>query len=251
MIDQLPRTDPPDWLSRIDAETIRGTFPLDDILRNSLYYPAAGYDGDPVAYLAGNILSFVYIDYCVSRDELSQNLNDSGFSGYRIVAQRAINLQELGRHAGDFPLPPRGSTAAKYIDCMKEPFCEWIIFERAVGMPANHGPARFSFLYICAEGVAAFRTLYVAHRIRPAAIAIIQPGTGFGSNWTNFNDPNGPLARAVSDNPAGKPAVLLTGGAGGREFYQQPCWPEYAESLGFLGNTSIHVWRYREARTDR
>ena len=68
MIEQLPRACRSEWLSRVDPATIQDAdFPLDDILRDSLYYPASGFDGDPVRYLAGNVLSFVYVDYGHSR----------------------------------------------------------------------------------------------------------------------------------------------------------------------------------------
>ena len=54
----------PLWLSRLTAESIQnGPFPLREILRSSLYYPASRFDGDPVKYLAGDIHSFVYVDY--------------------------------------------------------------------------------------------------------------------------------------------------------------------------------------------
>ena len=35
-------------------------FLLDDVPRASLHYPASGFDGPPVRYLAGNVCSFVY-----------------------------------------------------------------------------------------------------------------------------------------------------------------------------------------------
>ena len=112
-------------------------------------------------------------------------------------------------------------------------------------MPESHGPHRFSLLYLCAEGVAAFQALYVANQLAPAAIGIIQPGYGFGGNWTDFTDRDRIFAGIVLDNPAGHPKFLLHGGIGPREFYDQPCWPEYSEQRGFLdkaGGGSIGVW---------
>ncbi len=38
-------------------------FLLTEILEESLYYPASGFQGAPIEYLAGNFLSFVYADY--------------------------------------------------------------------------------------------------------------------------------------------------------------------------------------------
>ena len=51
---QPPSSDVPDWLARLSADTmISEAFPLRDILRDSLYYPASSFDGDPVAYARG------------------------------------------------------------------------------------------------------------------------------------------------------------------------------------------------------
>ena len=244
MLEQLPEMNPPDWLTRIDDKTIKEQFPLKCVLQDSLYYPAAGFDGVPVAHLAGNFLSFVYVDYGVSREDLLEELCSRGFRGYQVMAQRKVSKDELTPN-GWTPISPvrDDGDPAKYKDWIKQPFCEWLIFQRSSGFTDEHGPCRFSLLYLCADGVAAFQALYLSNRLSPSGIAIIQPGHAFGGNWTDFTDANGPLARAVIGNPSGKPNVLLYGGAGGRDFYRDPCWLEYAESLGFLGATSIGVWR--------
>jgi len=244
MIEQLPVMPQPDWLSHVDSESIKGDFPLNDVLRDSLYYPACGHDGDPVAYLAGNFVSFVYVDYGESRKALLENLEINGFRGYSVIAQREILKAELVPN-GWTPIPPHPSDGNphKFREWIQQPFCEWFVFQRADDLGPDHGPHRFSFLYLCADGVAAYQALYVANGLHAAALAIIQPGHGFGGNWTNFTDPDAPLARSVLGNPAGKPSVLLYGGSGGRNFYQEPCWREYPQQLCFLGNTSIGVWR--------
>ncbi len=110
---------------------------------------------------------------------------------------------------------------------------------------AHHGPDRFSLLYICADGVAVFRSLYIQNAIVPKAIAIIQPGHGFGGNWTNFEDHEKVLGRSVlNDNLGGGPEFLLNGGAGGRGLSNDcNCWPDYKipqavndDGSNFLGN---------------
>jgi hypothetical protein len=78
------------------------------------------------------------------------------------------------------------------------------------------------------------------------AIAIIQPGHGFGGNYTDFTDPERILARSVFGNPAGAPQLLLYGGWFERKLYREPCWPGYRELICFLdisGGGSIGVWR--------
>jgi hypothetical protein len=59
-----------EWLTDLSLPAImHEPFPMDQVLQDSLYYPSSGFDGDPVRHLAGNILSFIYVDYGYSHDE--------------------------------------------------------------------------------------------------------------------------------------------------------------------------------------
>lgn len=245
MIAELEICAEPDWLSRINAKTIEDVLPISDLLDGSLYYPACGIDGDPIAYLAGNFLSFIYVDYSISLEELSREVRNRGFVGYRILAQRSVSEKELVPDGWALPqLAPQDGKPNRNRDLIAKPYCQWFVFQRDDDRPPGHGPRRFSLLYLCADGVAAFHALYVSNRKSPAAVAIIQSGsTGSGGNWTDFTDPQLIFARSVAENCFGKPAVLLFGGGGGRGYYENPCWPDYSDGLGFLGNTSIGVWR--------
>ena len=248
MIEQLPIVEEPEWLSRVDPATIQGVeLPLDGILQDSLYYPSSSFDGDPVRYLAGNVLSFVYVDYSEGREDLDDALTNPGFRGYAVIAKRNVTEKELAPRGWtpSFPSPADGDPS-RYCDWMKKPFCLWIILQRLPEIPASHGPHRFSLLYLCADGVAAFQALYVTNGKFPAFVAIIQPGHGFGGNWTDFTDPDKIFARSVLQNPAGNPRVVLYGGIGPRSFYRQPCWPDYFElicSLYKAGGGRIGIWR--------
>lgn len=246
MFINLPALAEPSWLKDVSSETIKMSFPVGDILQQSLYYPAAGLDGDPIAALAGNFLSFVYVDYGVGQDDFLNALRSPGFRGYEILAQRSISQQELVPH-GWTPKPPtpEDGDPLRYSSWIQKPFCEWVIFERSQGYRDDHGPRRLSLLYLAADGVASFQALYLGNGQCPGGVAVIQPGHGLGMNWTNFENQNGPFGRAVLTNPAGKPDVLLFGGAGPRRFYRDTCWPEFSQSRGFLGiqHRNIGVWR--------
>lgn len=131
----------------------------------------------------------------------------------------------------------------KYKNWIKPPFAKWMVFQRDKGLDDQHGAERFSLLYTCAEAVATFQALYLANHCSPLAVAIIQPGHGFGGNWTNFTDPEQIFARTVLNNPHGQPKYVLYGGAGGINMYQKNCWPSYSNNICFLGNTSIGIWQ--------
>ena len=265
-----PSPDVPDWLARVSADSMNtGPFPLHDILRDSLYYPASSFDGDPVAYLAGSIASFVYVDFSRGHDELEAELQDPGFLGYKRLGSRSITEPELTPEGWSPEPPAEGDRGKRFLQSrIKPPFCIWSVFARKPDYPPSHGPSRFSFLYLCADGRAAFQALYLSNKHRPKAVALIQPGDNV------FENPEGLFARNVLDNPAGPPEFLLYGGAGGRDFHLRPPWPGYRALLCcqredsdktctlrertvgqftecptvayrdacFLGNTSIGVW---------
>jgi hypothetical protein len=359
MISRLPEKSVPDWLAKISQSTIKiDPFPLTQLLEDSLYYPSSGFDGDPVKYLSGNILSYIYVDYGHSQDKLENEILKRGFRGYDLVATRSVTEQELtprgwrpiqptqyhverssydwfdhndltiegfkifyrkNREAWEFEkeslelLSEQFAVDQCYFDNLtlhleeekselqdmnglqresalqdindrqrdieteleykrryyrtecenfeelshkftlmgdlfwgeKEPYCSWSIFQRGEDVPSIHGPPRFSLLYLCADGVAAFQALYYANSASPKAVAVIQPGTAFGGNWTDFDDPSGIFARTVFGNPKGSPQILLNGGRGNRDFFREPCWPSYTELICFLDKSrggSIGVW---------
>jgi len=84
MINNLPLLAYPNWLKTLTVESMaKDDFPLNDILTNFLYYPSSWFDGDPVRHLAGNIYSFIYVDYGHAKSELDYSLENSGFRGYQ------------------------------------------------------------------------------------------------------------------------------------------------------------------------
>jgi len=247
LIEHLPVMKTPGWLEKTTLDRILdGPFPFREILQDSLYYPACGYDGDPVRYLAGNIYSFVYADYSISRQELLDDLENSGFRGYTMMGLRSINYKELVPDGWQVTRPRSvDGDPSKYRDWWKPPHCLWAIFERREEFPPSHGPSRFSFLFLCADGAAAYQALYCSNGLTPKAIAIIQPGHGMGGNWTNFEDPTLILGRSVLQSSHGIPEILLFGGFCGRNHYKKPCWPGYGKLLCKLhkrGGGVIGVW---------
>lgn len=247
MLSQMPALASPPWLTDLSNESIiNEPFPLHDVLRDSLYYPSSGFDGDPVKHLAGNILSFIYVDYGYGQDDFLSALAAPGFSSYNVVATRSVTQRELAPNGWNpTPLNPLEADPYRYGSEIKEPFCSWSILELRKDFPTSRRPSRFSLLYLCADGVAAYQALYVANASTPKAVAVIQPGHGFGNNWTDFTDPNSILHKTVLGNPSGVPEVLLYGGYGSSSDYQQPCWPEYRTHVCFVdksngrGNTGV------------
>ena len=249
---ELRTLDVPAWLDKLSPQTIReGPIPLQNLLADSLFYPACGFDGDPVKHLGGTIYSFIYVDFGHTQSQWVKELESPGFRGYVSLENRVRKIGKqisLGR-----PVPTSldeltGETPhhnrSRYPRYRTGGFCVWSVFQRQDDYEPSHGPKRFSLLFICAEGLAAFESLYTANSISPKAIAIIQPGHGLSRRWTNFEDPEGSLAKAVLGNPAGRPEILLYGGIGNLDFYRKPCWPDYNTNLCFLPRPdgNVGVW---------
>jgi hypothetical protein len=245
MLRQLQAIAVPSWLTNLTPETIKHEpFPLRELLRDSLYYPSCGFDSDPIKHIGGNVLSFVYVDYGHTRDTFMNALH---FSGYDLVASRFVTEKELSPVGWKAPaLRREDGDPQRSHEYIKAPFCLWAVFQRRGDFPVTHGPLRFSLLFVCADGAATFQALYIANSITPKAVAVIQPGHGFGRNWTDFTDPAQMLARTVMENPAGQPEMLLYGGIGVEwKTYDDPCWPIYKVLMRRFrktGSGTVGVW---------
>jgi len=250
----LPTIEQPSWLANLtNHEIMTGEFPLNNILQDSLYYPASEFDASPIRHFSGSFLSFIYVDYSTRRHDLLNQLETNGFIGYQILGQRSVLEKEL-KPIGTPTTPVVKNDLYKKVPdgiINNEPFCEWIVFERNSGFDDSHGPLRFSLIYLVADGVAAYTALYTSNKKVPKGIAIIQPGSdgGYlgGGNYTNFKAPDKIFSKYVHENPAGMPRYLLYGGNGGREFYRDVCWPEYSKHIGFVDKPprgNIGVWEF-------
>lgn len=190
--------------------------PLINILTDSFYYPSSGFDGGIVKDCNTkaqdlNITSFIYCDYSVGA--VAFETNKDSFVGYHVLGSRHVEHSELIPN-GWQPVVPPDVSRDEYLQTLKhwKSFCTWTIYERDSTLGNEHGPDRFSLLFIGGEGVATYQALYWSNKITAKALALIQPGTGFGLNWTNFKDQNGALSWVINNNPAGKPNIIYYGG---------------------------------------
>jgi hypothetical protein len=223
----------PDWLTTCNTDA---PVPTSDLLKNSVYYPACGFDGRPVKYCGSFSHSFIYVDYGVSSERIVAELwRHYSFGSYRIVGGRFVAKEELlGPHNWQTQLPIEAidGNPRRYKNHVVEPFAYWAVFERATHLGDSHGPQRFSLLYIAGDGAATFQSLYYSNRLAPCLVAVIQPGEGFGYNWTNFYDSRQIFARSVLANPHGLPDYLLLGGNGADLDSQRSIvWPGFSRLL--------------------
>jgi len=233
----------PGWLRDLNAQEGLPALRLRELLNGSLYYPASGRSGTPVTLLGGIVYSFVFVDYGFEREEVLRSLEHAirGFKGYSLISLRDVNEVELAPNGwipDPFPEPEDGDLrSARGI--IKHPFALWCIFERRKSHGLEHGPERFSVLYIGGEGAATFQVLYRTNRCVPEIIAIINPGN-MGGEWTRFRDPARILGRSVLGNPTGRPKYVL---ADRLAQYGETCfWPAYSKLVRRWDDRGISLW---------
>ena len=234
----------------LDAERFAKAkeFPLEDILKDSLYYPACGLNGTPIKFLAGNVFSFVYADYGVTKENYLANLigngPDSGFSGYHHVLLREIQRDEVVPHRWRPPILPEPMAHERIMGMQSgsAPFGHWSVWERDNGKDAAHGPKRFSIFYLAGEMSAIYMGLFDRLRIAPKILAVITPGS-LGGEWETVESDDSFFKRVVGSNPAGWPEYLLYGSWNPGSMHSS-CWKEYGgKVVAVLPERNARLWK--------
>lgn len=243
MITEIEKIEMPDWL-QID----NFSFDIKKVLKDSLYYPASNFDGKPVTHLMGNVYSFIYVDYGVTKDEFYNEVKNHGFVGYHTIYNQTITQEMLipeGWNVSLFPDYNEIHRMKNMNTFIKKPFCEWMIFERDADKDDTYNPRRFSLLFMCADGAASYQALYLSNKITPKILAIIQPGHGWGGNYTDFTDRDKIFAKSVFHDFSNLPQYLLIGGYGRGYDNASALWEEYSEGVWHTRTSlsSMKLWR--------
>ena len=196
-----------EYINELTPDQIKfGPVPLDDLLRNSLYYPASRTDGRPIklcntAWRQLGIDSFVYCDFDLSVREFLADTRT--MRGYHVVAHRRLDSSEYIPEGWQLEMVPEENANGRrrYWDSFlgqggpKHEAC-WVVFERNADKSPAHGPKRLSVLYVCGEGLATFQQLYCSRGIAPKMLCFIQCW-GFAGNWTDFSACGAPFHRTL------------------------------------------------------
>lgn len=228
----------PEWLGKLTAGQITsGTFPREHVLTDSFFYPACGEDGGVILFFGRFCQSFIYVDYLAEKEKVASDLG-SKFNpgGYDLLGMRELNSLELAPKGVPRSKACAGIKPDEYTRFLKSNgpaplFAFWAVYERQAGLTLDHGPQRFSIVYVGGEGVATYAALYNGNRLHPRWLGMIQCD-GFACNWTEFKNPAAPLHELVFENNSGQPQFIVEGSGGGDPVSP---WPEYPERL-----TTIH-----------
>lgn len=216
---------PSEWLYREPADLIKADMPLSLLGGNVLFYPACFVDAALVECFIDHVASFIYADL-----EFGQSLTSidgilappSPFSQFELLAWRHLRREEFLIHGWPVPYehPHTWGFGSPYHlvesgEWKHAPsFAVWALFSFQSSKSPDSLPARFSIIFIGAEGVLTYRALFVANRIAPRILAIIDPGNG------DFLNAGAPLHRAVTSSRASMPKYVVSNIA---DFE----WPEY------------------------
>jgi hypothetical protein len=162
---QLYPREMPEWLENIQNLDI---LPIDDVLENSIYYPASACDYSVIEAFSGFGHSFIYVDPEIKKESLLKNVSKS-FHGYSVIASREVKKEELcfRQYNIIYPDSANDGDPSYYSRSHKElidPYATWVILGRINTANPSLGPKRISFLFIAGEGVATYQALYFSNQ---------------------------------------------------------------------------------------
>ena len=97
----LPRREQPSWLADISHNRILpNKIPLSSILKESCFYPASGTDLTPIEIIAGNVYSFIYCDYSLSKSDVITFFVQK-ITGLNLIQERFLKENEIERDFWD------------------------------------------------------------------------------------------------------------------------------------------------------
>jgi hypothetical protein len=214
-------------LATITSDNFNERFIISEIIKNSVFYPAAGIDGSAIECLSNQYCSFVHVDYSTPREVVEPGMrNHFAGVGYDLIGIKHVSRDELtpnGFNPRDFVKNEHERTRLE-ADFIRDrfnhrnftPFALWAVYElNPLKTGKTEGKAsRFSLLHIGGEACATLEAIYLNNRINPKCVAIISPGEGYGDNWTVFRSPEFRLYQTLhfntTNNNANMPSELLT-----------------------------------------
>jgi len=229
--DIFPKQEIPVWLKEISkCKELPKIFPLIDILTESCFYPASGLDASPVIIANGHVHSFIYCDYGIAKSKYYSEISFPGFNGYKKILQRSIEADEIVPENYNIHMPEifdQFYGKEILINAQKncDKFGDWTIWKRNDNLDDYNGPEYFSLIFLTGEGLATYLGLYKRNNISPKILSVIQPGHGFGGNWTNYLDENGIFWRTVINSEI-NPNFLLIG---------EYTWPHKEKECNYKG----------------
>ena len=178
----------PEWLSAGPREFDGSGF----FASRTLYYPGSGDDGQPVRLCAQAHAAhaFVYVDYGVSQQTLSDRVRDPerGFRGYALEHAESVSEADLRPGGWQAHVDSSKRPESRHTFATAEPFAWFTVLRRkdGEGYGDAHGPERLAGLFVGGDGFATYDALYCQGDGTPAPFLVVIQDHGFGGNWSRF-----------------------------------------------------------------
>ncbi len=205
------------------ARLPRGNTPEDHIRHHTaknavFFYPACGFDWEPLYRFSGRCDTFIYCDYMFILEHVVEKLKNLPRC-LRVNHSTIIPPDFVHTMINDSLMPEDIKRRVTVI----EPWGCLLSLTGHVTSP----PKRLHLLYLAVEGVTLYSNLFARHahpflkRVwAPEYLYIKNDGRGFGNGWADFEDWQRPLGRVVDQNPK-KPKYVASAG---RNWPWSQCW---------------------------
>ena len=217
----------PDWLRQTPPGFDRKSF----FGGKTVYYPGFGNDGHPVSICARAHAAhaFVYVDYGVSKETVSERVNgvgDPGFIGYFVEHEEEVGESDLRPGGWTQHVEQRELARNAYSFANVTPYGLFIVLKRNEDRDDSHGPNRLAILFVGGDGHATYDALYCQADGTPPPYLVVIEDYGFGANFSPFAA--GGLLERVARRCDVLPKFLLVGARGSRGSYRP--WTDYRDT---------------------
>lgn len=152
-----------------------------NLIKNSrlVYYPGSGYDGQAIRTFNEARYShvFLYVDYGVDENNLIKILKEeNAIKGYHLIGLHYYDEKKLVNNTN--------LNNIYFVNKENRPYCLVTIFERNEEYDESHGSKRFVLIYLFADAIEAYKSLFIEKKF-PISTLVIQDH-GFGGNYDKF-----------------------------------------------------------------
>lgn len=184
------KEDVPQWL--LDFRE-GDPFPREEFLNSRImYYPGPSLDGHGVRVFASSHSAhcFVHADYGLFQQDVERELQPigRGFKGYHPVARIALTESDLTPYSWKTHIEPHEihGDPLLFNRVAYSPFGIFHVEERDFDLDDSHGPERFAFLHIGADGFATYDALFCQNDDVKQPFAVLVQDHGLGGNYDKF-----------------------------------------------------------------
>lgn len=199
------RQNMPQWLAEyngngIDLGGVRKTA--------SVYYPGAGFDGQPIHTfnVAHAAYLYIYADYGVEKQVIESKLDS--FKGYKVIGKHDIALNQLAPAWRPHILMTKELVEESRRWATVAPYCFIAIFERPSDFSDEHGAKRFAVIFIGGDGIATYDALF-GNKNMVTPLAVVLQEHGFGGNYAAFG--RNSIMEEIAEKSGVYPELLLVG----------------------------------------